>query len=297
MRIRILLNGKKAALDPVRDAIYRARADGPVEVRTTWEKGDVHRLVQEALAEGCKRLVAGGGDGTVKEVTDALMHLQQEDRPEVAILPLGTANDFATACGIPDTPLSALTLAQTGKAYSIDCIRANEQHFINVATGGFGAQVTANTPVELKNFLGGGAYTLSGLIQAVKFNPYRGQLRTPDGILESKVIVGAACNGRQAGGGQQLAPNALINDGLMDIVALLDFPKDRLLQAIREIQDPTINGDFVKRYRVPWAEWESDVDMPTNLDGEPVTTNRMRFDVIPGAIKLVLPEPCPLLGS
>ena len=102
MRIRILLNGKKAALDPVRDAIYRARADGPVEVRTTWEKGDVHRLVQEALAEGCKRLVAGGGDGTVKEVTDALMHLQQEDRPEVAILPLGTANDFATACGIPD---------------------------------------------------------------------------------------------------------------------------------------------------------------------------------------------------
>ena len=94
MRIRILLNGKKAALDPVRDAIFRARADGPVEVRTTWENGDVHRLVQEALVEGCMRLVAGGGDGTVKEVADALMSLQQVDRPELAILPSGKSTQF-----------------------------------------------------------------------------------------------------------------------------------------------------------------------------------------------------------
>jgi lipid kinase YegS len=291
MKIRILLNGKKAALDPVRDAIFRARTDGPVEVRTTWEKGDVHRLVQEALAEGCKRLVAGGGDGTVKEVVDALMTLRQEDRPELALLPLGTANDFASACGIPDTPLSAITLAQTGKAYSVDCIRANEQHFINVASGGFGADVTANTPVELKNFLGGGAYTISGLIQAVKFSPYQGELRTPEGTLKSKAIIGAVCNGRQAGGG----PNALINDGLMDLVVLLDFPKERLVQVIKEVQSPDIKGDYVKRYRGPWAEWESDVEMPTNLDGEPVIAKRIRFDVIPGAIKLVLPENCQLL--
>jgi lipid kinase YegS len=297
MRIRVILNGKKAALDPVRNAIYQARADGPVEVRTTWETGDVQRLVQEACAEGCTRLVAGGGDGTVKEVVDAFMRLQQGDRPELAILPLGTANDFATACGIPDNPLSAINLAQTGKTSSVDCIQANEQYFINVASGGFGAHVTANTPVELKNFLGGGAYTISGLIQAVKFVPYQGELRTPEGTLKSKAIIGAACNGRQAGGGQQLAPNALINDGLMDLVALLDFPKERLLQVIKEVQNPDSKGDYVKRYRVPWAEWESDVVMPTNLDGEPFSTNLMRFDVIPGAINLVLPEGCSLLGS
>ena len=236
MKIRILLNGKKAALDPVRDAIFRARTDGPVEVRTTWEKGDVHRLVQEALAEGCKRLVAGGGDGTVKEVVDALMTLRQEDRPELALLPLGTANDFASACGIPDNPLSATTLAQTGKACSVDCIRANEHHFINVASGGFGADVTANTPVELKNFLGGGAYTISGLIQAVKFSPYQGELRTPDGTLKSKAILGAVCNGRQAGGGQQLAPNALIND-IAKIIFAHHISQPQLV-ALKEILIP-----------------------------------------------------------
>ncbi|MDH3998700.1 MAG: lipid kinase YegS, partial [Desulfuromonadales bacterium] len=285
MITRIILNGKKAALEPVRNAIFAARSNSPVEVRVTWEKGDVRRLVQEACEEGCSRLVVGGGDGTVKEIVDAFMRFQAQDRPELAILPLGTANDFATACGVPNDPLSALTLAQRGKAFAVDCIQANEEYFINVASGGFGAQVTANTPVELKNFLGGGAYTLSGLIQAIKFNPYHGELRTPDGVLASRAIVGAACNGRQAGGGQQLAPEALIDDGLMDIIALLDFPKERLMQVIMEVQNPASNGEYVKRYRVPWAEWESDVEIPTNLDGEPVAVKRMRFEVVPAAIK------------
>ena len=83
----------------------------------------------------------------------------------------------------------------------------------------------------------------------------------------------------------------------MDLVVLLDFPKERLVQVIRELQSPAINGDYVKRYRVPWAEWVSDIEMPTNLDGEPIIAKRIRFDVIPGAIKLVLPEGCQLLET
>lgn len=297
MNIRIILNGKKAGLDSVREAIYEVRSASNVEVRTTWEGGDVDRLVQEACAEGCERLVAGGGDGTVKEMVDALMRLPQKNRPELAILPLGTANDFASACAIPNDPLSALTLAQSGTAFAVDCVQANDQFFINVASGGFGAQVTVNTPVELKNFLGGGAYTISGLIQALKFVPYQGELRTPEGSLMRVAILAAVCNGRQAGGGQQLAPNAFINDGLLDVVVLLNFPKERLVQVIKEVQDLNCDGVYVKRFRVPWAEWESEVDIPTNLDGESVSTNRMRFDVVPGAIKLVLYEKCKLLKA
>ena len=114
MDIRILLNGKKAGLGPVRSAIFKARESGVVEVRSTWEGSDVKRLVQEAIDEGCQRLVAGGGDGTVNEIADALLRLAADDRPELAILPLGTANDFATGCMIPSEPLAALTLAQSG---------------------------------------------------------------------------------------------------------------------------------------------------------------------------------------
>lgn len=295
MNIRIILNGKKAGLEPVRSAIFKARESGLVEVRTTWEGGDVMRLVTEACMEGCQRIVAGGGDGTVNEVADAVLRLDEDERPEVAVMPLGTANDFATACGIPSDPFQALQFAQTGQTRNVDAVKANEYHFINVASGGFGAQVTANTPVALKNFLGGGAYTLSGLVQAVNFTPYHGQMRVPGIKAKSDVIFGAVCNGRQAGGGQQLAPQALIDDGLLDIVGLNHFPTEALTQVIEELASPDMNGEYVKRYRVPWAEWESDTEMPINLDGEPISTKRVRFEVLPAAIKLVLPDNCTML--
>lgn len=294
MDIRIILNGKKAGLEPVRSAIYKARETSKVEVRTTWEGDDVERLVKEAVRDGCQRVVAAGGDGTVKEVVDAILQLSTDERPEVAVMPLGTANDFATACTIPADLLLALQLAQSGKAPTVDAVKANEHYFINVATGGFGAQVTANTPVALKNFLGGGAYTLSGLAQAVNFSPYQGEMHLPDQSISDAIIAGAVCNGRQAGGGQQFAPQSLIDDGLLDLVALHRFPPAALRQVIQELRSPEVNGNFVKRFRAPWAEWESDVDMPVNLDGEPICSKKIRFEVVPRAIKLVLPENCPM---
>ena len=112
--------------------------------------------------------------------------------------------------------------------------------------------------------------------------------------LKNDVIVGAVCNGRQAGGGQLLATNALIDDGMLDIVALNHFPAEALSQVAEELMASEVNGEFVKRFRVPWAEWESDVEMPINLDGEPISTKAIRFDVLPGAIKFVLPDNCPM---
>lgn len=297
MDIRIILNGKKAGLEPVRSAIYSARENSQVDVRVTWEAGDINRLVQEARAEECRRLVAGGGDGTVNEVVNAVLSLPIDERPELAILPLGTANDFATGCAIPVDPMAALDLAQFGKACAVDGARANESHFINVASGGFGAQVTSSTPIALKNFLGGGAYTFYGLAQALSFVPYQGKLRIPGESLQNDVIVGAVCNGRQAGGGQQLAPNALIDDGLFDIVALHSFQKADLRQVLKEFNEPQVSDTYVTRFRVPWAEWESDVEMPINLDGEPIKSRQIRFEILPGAIRLVLPENCPLVTT
>ena len=153
------------------------------------------------------------------------------------------------------------------------------------------------TPVELKNFLGGGAYTLSGLVQAVNFSSFHGEVRLPEESFRDNVVVGAVCNGRQAGGGQQLAPTAMIDDGLLDLVALNQFPPAALAQVMTELMNSEISGDYVKRFRVPWIEWNSDIDMPINLDGEPISTKKIRFEVLPGAIKLVLPETCPMISA
>lgn len=297
MSIRVLLNGKKAGLEPVRNSIFAAREQGPVEVRTTWEAGDIERLVAEACREGCTRLVAGGGDGTVNEVADALLQLPQADRPELAILPLGTANDFATACGIPADLPAALELAASGSAAEVDAIRANDRHFINVASGGFAAEVTANTPVPLKNFLGGGAYTLSGMIQALNFVPYHGEFILPGVSMKEEVIVGAVCNGRQAGGGQVLAGGALIDDGQFDTVALFRFPPSEVAEVVKALRDPSQESRYLKRFKADWAEWVCDMEFPYNLDGEPMRARKIRFEVVPKSLRLIVPGNCPLLTA
>ncbi|MGB0936716.1 MAG: lipid kinase YegS [Colwellia sp.] len=293
--IRLILNGKKAGLEPLRAAIFTARKKQAIEVRVTWEAGDVERFVAEAMTEKVPRLMIGGGDGSVKEVVDALMKYPCKARPELAILPLGTANDFATACTIPTEFIDAISLAQQGKATMVDCIKANDEHFINAASGGFGAKVTTTTPVELKNFLGGGAYTLNGLVQALNFTPYQGEIIMPTTTIKDDIIVSAVCNSRQAGGGQQLAPSAFINDGLIDVVTLHSFPSEELLTVANELLDPEISGTYVKRYQVPWVKWKSSSFIPTNLDGEPIKAKQLHYEVVANAIKLVLPTNCPVL--
>ncbi|RTR37598.1 lipid kinase YegS [Shewanella canadensis] len=306
----LILNGKKAGLAEIRQSVYQLRSQGhDLLVRCTWEQGDVARFVDEAINLNVTRIIAGGGDGTVNELADSLATLSkridtsnsQSDRlPEMAILPLGTANDFATACGIPNQIGSALELAVNGTALSIDLGIANDRFFINVASAGFGAQITVETPVELKNLLGGQAYFISGLLQAMKFTPYEGKVtaKGADGnmlSLQGAGLMGAICNGRMAGGGQQLAPHAHLNDGLLDVILLEHFPPTALKQVVDELLDPTLDGEYVQRFQATEVEIQSRQPLPVNLDGEPTSGINHKFGILPAAVKLVLPDDTPIL--
>jgi lipid kinase YegS len=294
--IRIILNGKKADDEDVRYAVELLREEGfTVEVRVTWEKGDAERMTMEAGYEGVSRIVAAGGDGSINEVVNGLMQLPREKRPALAILPLGTANDFATACDIPVLPLEALRLALEGERYPVDIVRANERYFINVASSGFGAQIVADTPTSLKNFLGGGAYTLSAVVKALNYSGHTGKLIAEDMEIEGRSIAGVVCNGRQAGGGQMLAPTAYINDGLLDIVVIMEFPIADLGQVVAEILDYEHSGTYVKRYRKKWVDSIPSQRRSVNLDGEPYEADTIHFEVVSGEIKLILPKGCPTL--
>jgi lipid kinase YegS len=295
--IRIILNGKKADLDEVRGAVAALRSESSqVEVRVTWERGDAVRFVKEAVSDKIGRVVAAGGDGTINEVVNGLAQIPRKDRPVLAILPLGTANDFATACAIPSDPVEALSLALHGRAFPVDIGRANQRYFINVATGGFVSQVTSQVPSQVKNFIGGSAYALAAIMKSLSFEPSRGRLKAEGIELSGTAISGAVCNGRQAGGGKVLAPEAYINDGLFDIMVILTFPLSDIGQVIQEIFDPSSgDGKYVRRFRSRWVESWPEARRSVNLDGEPFEADHIRFDVLPGEIDLVLPEGCPCL--
>src|SRR5262245_10458071 len=118
-RVHLILNGKVAGNDALRAAVADQRAAGHrVEVRVTWEKGDARRFVSEAGP--VDSLIAAGGDGTLNEVLHGLMDLSEAARPVLGIVPLGTANDFATGCGIPRDPEKALALCIEGEGVQID---------------------------------------------------------------------------------------------------------------------------------------------------------------------------------
>jgi len=298
-KTRVILNGKGGANPQVRAGINRIRDEGqPLEVRCTWEGGDAARFAQDAMSDGVEVLVAGGGDGTINEIVNGVLSADTSPTMALGILPLGTANDFARGCGIPLDPYDALRLATGSQPVNIDIPSANGVYFANVASGGFGAEITVGTNPQLKKAMGGGAYALTGIVTAAKMEPYSGKFVAPDESTEGSFIVMAVGNARQAGGGFQVTRNALLDDGLMDVMAISDFQTKDLGLVIQEVQDFTNpENQFVHYRQVPGFDIEVSSELPINLDGEPYRWDHITFEMLPKCLPVVLPEGCALLSG
>jgi lipid kinase YegS len=295
-KVQLILNGKVAGNDALRAAVVGQREAGHrIEVRVTWEKGDARRFVLEAGEVDL--LIAAGGDGTLNEVVHGLMDLSVVARPVLGVVPLGTANDFATGCDIPRDPEKALALCIEGEALPIDVGKANEHWFLNVASVGFGAEVTATTSPDLKRLLGPVAYTVMGAILAINVHQYHGRLTLPDREITGSGPVAIVGNGRQTGGGVQVAPRACIDDGLLDVLVVRHIPAAALLTAARELQQLSPEGEYISYWQTPWVEVRPDEVVPVNLDGEPMEFSSVRYEAVPRAIRVTVPPNCPLLSA
>ena len=300
---RLILNGKSAGDDDLRAAVQTLRESGiALEVRVTWEDGDAERYVAEAIADGVDTVIAAGGDGTVSEVATTLAHRDAtaDALPSLGLVPLGTANDFATAAGIPDGPLAALQLVREVAAAPLDLLRIDADDGIhwcaNLASGGFGTEVTVETDEGLKKMLGGLAYLITGIARLGRIDPLQARLRGPDFAWEGDLIALGIGNGRQAGGGQALCPDALVDDGQLDLTIVPDLSGDVAATVgtlIKEGKHAALDR-VATRVRLPWVELASDEPLTLNLDGEPVASRRFRVDCVAGRVRMHLPLACPL---
>ncbi|MTH47340.1 lipid kinase YegS [Intestinirhabdus alba] len=290
----LILNGKSADNQPLREAVSLLRDEGvALHVRITWEKGDPARYVQEARRLGVETVIAGGGDGTVNEVSSALLQLAAPQRPALGILPLGTANDFATSVGIPEALDQALKLAIAGNAVDIDMAKVNDQTcFINMATGGFGTRITSETPEKLKAALGGVSYVIHGLMRMDALKPDRCEIHGENFHWQGDALAIGIGNGRQAGGGQQLCPEALINDGLLQ---LRIFTGEELLPALLSTLKPDEENPNIIDAASSWFTIQAPHDITFNLDGEPLSGRTFKIEILPAALRCRLPPDCPLL--
>lgn len=302
---RLILNGKATGNEDVREAVAALRERGvQLEVRVTWESGDAERYVAEAIAHGVDTIIAAGGDGTLSEVAETLAHREEaaDALPSLGLLPLGTANDFATAAEIPNEPLAALELIAQASTRPVDLLRIDADGEVwwcaNVASGGFGTEVTVETDEGLKKVLGGLAYLVTGVSRLGRIDPIQARVRAPRFEWAGGFIALGIGNGRQAGGGQVLCPEALIDDGLLDITVIPELSGEvaSTFAALVKGGKRGALEQVAERVQAPWVEIEAEVPLTLNLDGEPVQARHFRIDCVPGRVNLHVALDSPLLS-
>mgnify|MGYP002780612403 CR=1 FL=1 len=300
----LILNGKSAGDDALREAVATMRGRGiALHVRVTWEQGDAARFVAEAIEGGVATLIAAGGDGTLSEVATTLAGRDSPAAalPTLGLVPLGTANDFAAAAQLPDTPLAALELIARGTARPIDLLRITadgaEHWCANLASGGFGTQVTLETDEGLKKMLGGLAYLVTGIGKLGRIEHVAAALQGPGFEWSGDFIALGLGNGRQAGGGQALCPDACIDDGLLDVTVVPDLEGEvgaTVATLVTQGQHAALERVAV-RARLPWLEIRAPRALTLNLDGEPVQADAFRIECVPARVRMHLRGGCALL--
>jgi lipid kinase YegS len=289
--IVLVLHRKSANEDAVKEAVRTVRKEGhDFRVLVPFNKKEKPRVVGEALDSGATRIIAGGGDGTINAVANALLG-DGSSKPDVTlgICPLGTANDFARGLGLPTDDLAeCLRIACTREGRKIDIGVMNGRHFINVASLGFGAEITATTPIQLKKALGGGAYTLMGLVKALNLTPYPGQLLVPgEDPVEGSMLFMAVGNNHFAGGGFDIAPYAKLDDGLLDLTAITVDHGFNLSRIRQELENPMNPDNKHVAYRqLPEFTIKSEQKLHCNLDGEPIRKKKLAFSVLPKHLRV-----------
>lgn len=294
MRTRavVILNpnaGGGATADEVRELI----AERPQwELRETTRPGEAAAIAREAARSGEPLIVAAGGDGAVSEALQGLAG--DLDRVELGILPAGTGNDFARTTGIPADLGAALRVIELGSTRRVDVVRCSAagetRLLINAATGGLSVTVENEIDEASKRRWGRLAYLIAGLRCMRDIPSYDVHVTSDDGEWSVRTSGLVVANGQYAGG-LKLAPEADESDHLLDLVIVTaETISERAQLAARFAVDAHLESEGVlfrrgRRFRI-----DSDPPMPFHADGESVGTSPLELELLPGALRLVVPE-------
>ena len=232
-------------------------------------------LAKKAVEDGYELVIAGGGDGTVHEVVNAIMEFPKEKRPALGVLPLGSGNDFSYAVGMDPNPAKALRQIFTGTESWVDIgkvvdDRGRTEYFDNTVGIGFDAIVTIHSHKML--FVRGLMMYVMAVLKTIFLNHRAlGVEVTMDGDrkYQEKLIMFTLCNGGREGGGFHLYPDAKNGDGILHYITVPNVSRMMMLRFIpmfmngTHLKHPKVNfGDFKE------MEIKSDSAMFIHIDGE-----------------------------
>ena len=247
--------------------------------------GEAEAIARRAAAEGFETIVAAGGDGTINEVVNGMAGTDTA----LGLLPMGTMNVFALELGIPAGNLGLCwEIIQKQNSRLIDMPRANDKHFVQLAGVGLDAQVVKETSRAFKRSFGPLSYLFSAAQIAAR-RPPRLLIDSANAITGegSFVLIG---NGRLYGGPFPFFKNAVIDDGLLDVVI---FKQLGYLEIIKYMQ----NVVFSSAIRLPEVEYfqterlrvTSDEDVPVEIDGELIGECPVEFQIQKQKLRVLVP--------
>lgn len=298
-KIKIILNPMADmgnAWRAARDLRSITEQHGGIEWSGTVYPG--HAIDLAKSSEGYDMVIAMGGDGTVHEVMNGLMRIPEDKRPILGVVPVGSGNDFAHGIGASTIPTEALKRAINGEPSTVDLGlmtdgEGRKEYFDNTLGIGFGAMVTINShklPL-LRGFL---MYLVSVLQTIIiDHNPIKMQIEVDGKKFEDNVVYLILCNGPREGGGFRVAPDAKIDDGILNYAMIANVGRAMMFRIVPEVMNGT-HGRFKQVTLDTFKKFTLTADRPLYIhaDGEiysgPGTDLRqVSFEILPNALKVV----------
>ena len=260
--------------------------------------GRVTELTRQAADSGAELVVVVGGDGTVNEALNGLAPASTGS-PELALVPCGTGDDFARTCEIPSRLEQALDVAAHGTARPVDVGRARfqghdrdeaERYFANFAGAGISGAIARRGAVTSRRLGARAAYFWATVVVFARWKSVPMTIEADGERREGLMFEVIVANGAYAAGGMRIAPDAVPDDGLFDMVLFGDVTKPDFLTTFPKIYRGThVAHPKVEVRRAREVSVEAAEPLPVVLDGEQPGTTPVRFEIVPGALRLRVP--------
>ncbi|WP_368489628.1 YegS/Rv2252/BmrU family lipid kinase [Clostridium sp. BJN0013] len=233
-----------------------------------------------------KYILIAGGDGTVDTAVNHMKRLNINI--PIAILPVGTANDFAKFIGMPENIEKACEQIINSVPKKLDLGKVNDKYFINVASTGLFTDVSQKTDVNLKNTIGKLAYYLKGLEQLTNLRKLKVKVKSENAVFDGNMYLILIFNGQTAGN-LKFAYKAEIDDGLLDIIIIkAGMIKDTIALFIKMLRgDHLENASGLLYFKSNKIEIYCDEGIVTDIDGERGPDFPLMVECIKGGLEVL----------
>lgn len=275
------------------------REDIPFSARFTERKTEATHHAREAIENGFRKIIVVGGDGTLNEVINGVFSQNACPANEivVALIPVGTGNDWGRMFGIPLVYEGAIKAIKENKMmlHDIGFItyftgnRQLKRYFINIAGLGFEAMVVSRTNKQKdKGRSNTAIYFYNLLASLISYRKETAVIEIDGRKTSARIFSINVGNGRYCGGGMRQTPDALPDDGLLDITVIKDMGRIEIIRNLKLLYDGTIlSHPKVDGYRSTNLKVSSDAVLYAEADGESLGHTPAEFGIIPSAINII----------